>query len=227
MKSIFATMLLALTVGAPSLFADDAAGRGDLLAHSFRLQHKATERAASVIEPLMSADGTVSIQPSTRTLVVTDRPENIKAIRAALDRYDAPPQPFVLTLKLVSASRSSAPSPVAPDLREVAAKLGGVLRFNNFEKLGELRVSAREGSPIIGQTLAPDYRADFVLGEWDPASDTIRVESFDLRRGSNGQLDPVLKTTLNLKVGQTVVLGASRDPNSQKALMLVAVATRE
>lgn len=226
MKTLITSLALVLSLGAFPALAEDAAGDPALNVRSFKLQHKAPERAAAIIEPLMSSDGTVSLQPSTRTIVVTDRPDNLRSIMAALDQFDTPPQQFSIVIKLVSASRAQNPSPVAPDLRDVAGKLGGVLRFNSFEKLGELRVGALEGAPVVGQELSPIYRADFRVGEFDPASNTIRIEDFQLRKSSDGQLSQVMKTTLNLKVGQTVVLGAARDPQSQKALMIVAVASR-
>jgi hypothetical protein len=36
----------------------------------------------------------------------------------------------------------------------------------------------------------------------------------------------MLKTTLNLKLGLTLVLGATKQPNSQRALMIVVTAKR-
>lgn len=222
MKSRLAVFLLAAMVALPAV----AERASSLTARSFSLEHKSSDRAAAMIRPLLSSDGTVSLQASTGTLVVTDRPENLKAISAALEQYDRPARQFSVLVKLVAASRSDNPTPVTADIREVAGKLGGVLRFNQFDKLGELRVEAREGSPVAGQELSPGYRAWFRLGEYDPASDTVRLEEFELRRsGAGGTLTPMLKTTLNLKVGQTVVLGASRDQQSQRALMIVATAT--
>ena len=217
-------LAVALVAALPSLAL--AQGRGGLSSQSFPLEHKSAERAAAIVRPLLSTDGTISIQPSSGSLVITDRAENLRAVATALSRYDLPPQQFSVVVKLVAASRSTNPPPVTPDLREIAAKLGGVLRFNRFDRLGELRVQAREGAPVIGQTLSDEYSAEFRLGEYDPASETLRVEEFELRRaGAGGQLTPILKTTLNLRVGQTIVVGASRDPQSQRALMIVATAT--
>lgn len=197
-----------------------------LASKTFPLEHKTAERAASIIRPLLSADGTISIQPSSGTIVVTDRGDNLRAVSSALSAYDQPPRQFAVQIKLVAASRAQNPAAVAPDLRDIAAKLGGVLRFNSFEKIGELRVQAQEGAPVVGQSLSNDFSAEFRLGEFDPASQTLRIEEFELRRsGSGGSLTQVLKTTLNLRVGQTIIVGASRDPQSQRALMIVATAT--
>jgi len=57
-------------------------------------------------------------------------------------------------------------------------------------------------------------------------TNTVRVEGFRLDRLSNSQSEgeTLLKTSLNLRLGQVVVLGASRGPQSAKALMLVLVA---
>jgi hypothetical protein len=70
------------------------------------------------------------------------------------------------------------------------------------------------------------YRADFRFGEYDPASDSVQLADFKLLRLEGDQLAPLLKTTLNLKLGQTVIIGATRQPQSQRALMMVVTAQR-
>ncbi|HEY5610274.1 MAG TPA: secretin N-terminal domain-containing protein [Thermoanaerobaculia bacterium] len=196
---------------------------------TFQFKHKDAEKAAAIIKTLVSADGSVSIHPSTNTLVVTDHAANLKQIAQTLGEFDSPPKGFKVELKLVAASRSPMPQRVPDDLREISAKLGGVLRFNAFEKLGEVTASGKEGDPMLIE-LGPEYRANFKFGEYDPSSDSIRITEFDLGRiqGEKDalQLQSLLKTSLNLKVGQTVVVGASRVPQSNRALMLVLVASR-
>lgn len=215
---------VALVAALPAMASAQA--RQALTSRSFSLEHKSAERAAAIVRPLLSADGTISIQPSSGAVVVTDRTQNLESIASALGQYDQPPRLFTVSVRLIAASRAQNPPPVAPDLREIAGKLSGVLRFNHFERLGETRVQAHEGAPVIGQTLSNEYSAEFRVGEFDPSSETLRIEEFELRRaGAGGQLTPVLKTTLNLRVGQTIIVGASRDPQSQRALMIVATAT--
>jgi hypothetical protein len=89
--------------------------------------------------------------------------------------------------------------------------------------------NGKEGDPVIVE-LGPEFRANFKFGEYDPASDSIRVTDFELGKiqGEKDaqQLQSLLKTTLNLKVGQTNVIGASRVPQSNRALMLILIARR-
>ena len=70
------------------------------------------------------------------------------------------------------------------------------------------------------------YRADFKFGDYDPASDSVKLGEFRLSKLDGDQLSPMLKTTLNLKIGQTVIIGATKQPNSNRALMIVVTAQR-
>ncbi len=220
-------LMLALTATG---FAD-AAGK-TLSARSFPLRHKSPEKIAAAIKPLLSADGSLSIQPGANVLVVTDAPETLKQIVSAIARLDVPAQTFKVNIKLVAAYRTSGTPPaVAPDLQVVSAKLAGVLRFNAYDKLGEIVAEGLEGDPGTVE-ISPGYRADFKFGEFDPMSETVRLIDFKLtkvqppKNGQASELVPLLKTSLNLKIGQTVVMGASKLPQSNRALMLVLVAER-
>jgi hypothetical protein len=226
-----AMVFLALVLAPGIALANDAdADAGQTLSiRTFQFKHKEADKAAAIIKPLMSADGSVSMQPGSNSLTVTDRPENLKAIAAALTKYDAPAQAFKLTVRLVSASRVDAASapPIAESLKDVAAKLS-MLRFNAFESQGDAEVVGHEGEPGIVD-LGTGYRADFRFGEYDPTSDSVKVNDLRIARlegPQKDQLNPLLKTSLNLKLGQTVILGASKAPSSQRALMIVVAAKR-
>lgn len=224
-KAVIGVMLLALLGGA-SAFAAPAAGSEKLTARSFQFKFRDASRAASVIKPLVSEAGSVSIQPSSNTIVVTDSPAALREIARAIAQYDAPPKSFTVELQLVAASRAANPPPVPEDLREISAKLSGVLRFNRFDKLGEIQAIGREGDPVLTD-LDGSYRADFKMGEFDPISQTLQLSDFRILRvpEGGGEVQQIFRnSTLNLRVGQTVVLGASRMPDSNRILMIVLTA---
>lgn len=227
MNSVVLTLLLVF--GATALRADDAPSP-QLSARSFQFRFRDPERAAAIIKPLMSAQGSFSIQPSSNTLVITDRPENLRTIAETLEQFDRPARAFRIELKLVAASRASAAAKVPDDLKEIAGKLAATLRFNSFEKIGDLVAEGKEGDPVTIR-LESGYGAEFKISEFDPLSGSLRLNEFQLTRlqktaKQESQVVPLLKTSLNLKIGQTVVLGVSRQPESQRALMLVLVAKR-
>ena len=221
MKRFF-TLMMALVFLAVPAFADAADVGRTLTAKTFVFKHKQADKAANVIKTMLSAEGTMSIQPAANSLVVTDLPENLKKIAAALAEFDAPAQSLQLSIRLVSASRG-AEAKVDPALNDVASKLA-LLRYNVLENVGAAQATGREGEP--GMLTIDNYRADFRFGEYDPASDSVQVADFKLFRQEGEQLSPMLKTTLNLKLGQTVILGATKQPQSQRALMIVVTAQR-
>jgi len=222
--ALFCLIFTLAALGASAQQAD-----GKVVVQTFKFKFKAADKAAQMVRPLMSSEGSVSIQPGSNTLVVTDRADNVGRIANAIDDYDVPSRSFKLEMKLVSAGRVSGNPPAVPDdLRDVASKLSGILRFNSFEKLGELAVSGREGD-VVRRDVDTAYHADFTIGEYDPVTGTVQVSELRLGRyqqtaAGKKELTEVLKTTLNLKVGQTVVLGASKLPESNRALMLIVVA---
>lgn len=221
----FVGVVAALLLVAGAAFADDTAAGKSLLARTFQFKNKPAEKAAALIKQHMSAEGSISIQPSTNALVVTDRLENIKAIAAALAAFDTPAQQFRISLRLVYASRvapEQAPR-IKDELKDVAAKLA-VLRYNSFEDIGEGLAEVKEGAPGILEI--DGYRAEFQLGDYDPTTDTVSVSGLKLARVGNAEVAPLLKTTLNVKLGQTLIMGATRQPQSQRALMIVVTAKR-
>ena len=224
-KRIALLTLLLLCLGGVAL-ADQATPSDEktLSVFTYQFKHKQAEKAATAIKSLVSAEGTVSIQSVANSVVITDHADNLKRISAALQRFDTPPQPVQLSVRLVTAARVEGGGRVPDALKDVAPKLA-MLRFNSFEHLGAVNVDGREGEPGIVE-LGSGYRADFRFGEYDSTSDSISLADFKLSKLQGDQLTALYKTTLNLKIGQTLIFGATRDPQSQRALVVVVSAKR-
>lgn len=220
-------LLAALLVAVPAAQAEPPApdAAKALTVRTFTFKYKDADKAAGVIKALLSAEGTISIQPGTKSVVVTDRAENLKALAKAIADFDVPPQSFRLSVRLVSAARvAGETAKPSDDLKDVAPKLA-MLRYNSLESAGQAEFEGKEGDPGIVE-MTSGFRADFKFGEYDPSSDSIRVSDFHLSRLQKDQLTSLLKTSLNLRLGQTYIVGATRAPESQRALMIVLVAHR-
>ena len=224
----FALVLFLSLAISGAAFADETPAAADaaqsLTVKTFQFKHKDADRAAAIVKPLMSAEGSIAIQPSSNSISVTDRPENLKAIAAALDKFDTAPQAFKLSVRLISAARGEGAARVPDDLKDIAPNLS-MLRFNVLESLGAANIDTHEGEPGLVD-LNTGYRADFKLGEYDPASNSVQVTDFKVSKAQGDQLTPLLKkTTVNLKLGQTVVIGVGK-PEGTRALMIILAAKR-
>jgi len=221
--------IFALLFAAGTMLAEPAAPaapgeKGNLTVRSFSFKAKEADKAAAAIKGLLSADGSMSIQPASNALVVTDHADNLKAIAKALADFDVQPQTFKLSIRLVSASRVEGNGPRPPkELEDVAAKMA-MFRFNSFESAGEANVEGKEGDAEVVDLTG--YRADFKFGDYDAASDSVKVSDFHLSRLQKDQLASLIKTTLNLRIGQMYIVGASKTAQSQRALMIVITARR-
>jgi hypothetical protein len=220
-------LMVALLVAAAAAQAEPPAAADAakaLTVHTFTFKYKDADKAAAVVKPLMSTEGTISIQPGTKSVVVTDRADNLKAVAKALADFDVPPQTFHLSVRLVSAARAEE-SKVPNELKDVAPKLA-LMRYNALDSEGQAEFEGKEGDPgLVDMTTG--YRAEFKFGEYDAASDSIKVNELKLARLQKDQLSPVLKPiSLNLRLGQTYVVGATRSAQSQRALIVVIVAHR-
>ena len=197
-----------------------------LTVRTFTLKYKDADKALAVIKPLLSAEGTISIQPATKSVVVTDRAENLRAVARAIADYDSAPQTFHLSVRLISASKVDGEAiRQSDDLKDLTPKLPMLRGYNSFDGAGRAEFEAKEGDPGIVE-MPTGYRADFKFGDYDPSTDSIKLKDFHLSRLQGDQLTPLLKTTLNLTLGQTCIVGAARSPQSQRALFIVLVAHR-
>jgi hypothetical protein len=221
-------LLVALLVAASAAQAEPPAPdtAKALTVRTFTFKYKDADRAAAVVKPLLSSEGTIAIQPGTKSVVVTDRAENLKAVAKAIGDFDVPPQSFRLSVRLVSAARVAGDSSKVPsELKDIAPKLG-LMRYNSLESAGQAEFEGKEGDPGILE-MPTGYRAEFKFGEYDPASDSVKVIELRLSRMQKDQLAQVLKPiSLNLRLGQTYVVGATRSAESQRALIVVIVAHR-
>lgn len=219
MKRLMILMTVLFLAAAPA-FAEPAGAEKTSTVRTFQFKHKSAEQAAAVIKSLRGPAGSVSI--TNGALVVTDSPENLKKIAAKLAEFDAGPQQFRLSIRLVSAARGQQ-ARVADEVRDLAPKLA-LLRFNVLDNVGAADVVGSEGES--GLIDLERYRADYKLGEYDSASDSVKLEDLKVSRLEGDQLSQLMKTTLNLKLGQTVILSVTRDPDSGRALMIVVSAKR-
>jgi uncharacterized protein YjdB len=195
-----------------------------LTVRTFTFKHKEADKAAAAIKSLLSSDGSVTIQPSTNALVVTDHAENLKTIAKTISGFDVEAQPFKIQVRIVAASRQPGGVRVPANLQDIKEWLA-VLPYQAFEKLGDADVQGKEGEPSLVD-VSTGYRAGFKFGDYDPASDSIHISDLQISKVQNDQVTSLLKTSLNLRLGQTYVIGAARAPESKRALMIVLVARR-
>ncbi len=265
--------LLLFLVVAPAM-----AGQG-LDVRVFVLAHKSPAEASRAIEKMLSADGSLTVQPAARRLTVQDHPEVIQRVDRFLQQFDVADPEFRVRLTLFRATNGKVKKTSAdavPDIDPgMIQKMQRMFRYRHFEPLGWTVVHGVPGTEV-GVGLGERYRVvfnarvlpGFLFGgapiravEKDhngkktdrrgqvetvpgpskgrPADgtlsslrnggpDRLRLEHLRLLRqqevGRDGPMDELLKTTLMLAPGQSIVLGAAPSEKAKNALVLVVEA---
>lgn len=224
MKRILTALCAFLLVSGIAIAEPREPGQA-LNVRTFTFKHKDADKAAAAIKTLLSADGTMSIQPSTNALVVTDHPDRLAAIAKTLAAFDQAAQPFKLSVRIVAAGRAAGAQQIPANLQDIKDWLS-VLPYQAFEKLGDAEVQAKEGEPGVVDMTGGGYRADFKFGDYDPASDSIHITDLQISKVQKDQVTSLLKTSLNLRLDQKYLVSAARAPESKRALMIVLTARR-
>jgi hypothetical protein len=195
---------------------------GDLVLHAYTLKHRKASEALPLVSPLLSARGTVELQPGTNTLVLRDTIASLGRIVPALRAYDHPAQPLTLELYIVRATRSSAPE-LRSDLPEaLTRRLSALLAYNVYEVRAQALLASFEGQAVT-YTLSSDYEVSFRVGTV-LAPGRVRLSDFRISRrtGRSGpQPQLLIHTNLSLRLDQTTSLGLARNESSPEALMVV------
>ena len=230
---------LALPAAVAAQAADDrpetAAGDG-LRLYAFTLTHQPANEALALVRPLLSARGTVELQPGGNTIVLRDSLSALTRILPQLRAFDHPAQTLRLEIKVLLAFTGPASVSGWPGQHQqgelspaLARQLRGLLRYDSFQLQANARLDVREGEDVIYE-LGDAYSVGFKLGTL-MADKRIKLHGFRIvRRATTGAFAKperqLIGTNLNLWIDQTLILGLAKDEAAGEALMVVVSCSR-
>jgi hypothetical protein len=210
-----------------------------LLARAFEVRYKPLTDTADLVTPLLSTEGTMMLQPKLKTMVVEDHVSVLERVNDLLKNYDIPPRNVEVTLSLFLGSdrrpeeqrRAEPGGSFSEDVRGVLQSLGDFTKWTAYEPLGSRSITGMEGGEVMAD-ITDDYRVIFAV---DSVHDDLnkvkfrRVSLQRLDRSDDGTIKAANLYTAGmlLPVGRLHVVGAAREPKSNRALFLfVQVETR-
>jgi hypothetical protein len=193
----------------------------------FQLKYKRVEEATLLVRPLLSDTGSILLQPRLNTLTVTDRESSLNTVARALSQFDLPPRGFSIAVKMVRAQADAPAGDLGKEIGGIGNKLREVFRFNDYSLIDSAILRGAEGDQL-SYLLGGEYRLVFRIDPMGVGS-TLRFSQFALARERTDEkgrriTSPLFRTTLNVLLNQTVVIGASKEEKSKKALILILFA---
>lgn len=209
-----------------------AARADDLSARSYPIRFKTLPDAVDLITGLLSEEGSVSLQPRLKRLVVTDRTEVLDRIGAVLEDFDLPPVNVDVTVSLFigsdrreeEAGRHANTGSISREVRGITETLGDFTKWTAYDPIGSRSVTCAEGSRVT-VNLSEDYRVVFDVAAVEERLAKVKFSNFTLQKiirtaeGSE-RYENQYTQGIVLPMGRLLVVGAARDPGSTKALFL-------
>ncbi len=218
--------LLLSAVLIPSALA--SAEDDPLRARTFEVRHKSLPEAYEVVGAVLSEQGQVTVQPSSRTLVVVDRESVLERVAQVLESFDVPPRDVEITLSLFlgtdprEAGQHVPRKSLSEEIRGVAETLPNFTKWTAYESLGSRVLVGAEGSRVVAN-LADHYR---VILEIESVTDrVVRFRSITLHRAvpredGGEQVEDEVRLAATVEAGKTRMVGAAKGPYADRALFL-------
>jgi hypothetical protein len=221
----------ALVTGAPLLAAEaPPPPEGPVLARAYEVKYKSLADAAELVSPLLTPQGSVTLQPRLKTLTVQDRVSVLDRVGSLLASFDVAPRNVEIAMSLFlgtdrreqEAGRIIPPSSMTRDVRGIAETLGDFTKWNAYEPLGGRAITGAEGGRVT-VNLSDEYRVAYDI---DTVRDqSVKLTNFVLQRVTHGpdgkeKVQDVYSAAVVLPVGRMLMLGAAQNPESKRALFL-------
>lgn len=195
-----------------------------IIRHTYSLKHRNPEEVAQSLQPLL-AQG--SAQPVPRLGLVEVRMLDVEKARvdSLMRLLDSPPAQFWIEVMIIRA-RAEGPAKMPAEIAPIARQLHRVFKFRQFELVGRASAMGLEGSTLQFESRATDSKLGLfgVNTQLKAIGSVIRLVNLSIRfseaAGNN------IMTTVNLKEGETIILGASQASQENEAIISVVQARR-
>jgi hypothetical protein len=190
--------------------------------HTFELEYLNAGAAAQIVDPYVFADrpdspGRISI--AENLITVRETRDNLERIGRLLERYDTPPPSVRLHFQVIGANGSSTTDSAIADVESVLRRL---FQFRGYRLLAQAMLGGVEGSGTE-QRMSSEGRGLIIRSYINDvrSSGDSGVVHLEVQLFASGYGD-VLQTSVNVRAGQTIVLGSTQpDPQGETLILTV------
>jgi hypothetical protein len=219
MRSMTMKRTLLATVALTSVLAA-CQNSQSLETRTFTLEHIDAYEASVLLEPYVyvnRAGAPGAMTNSQRGITVRETSDNLEQIARVLADIDVPRPDVRLHFQLIHANGFT---DTDPRIAEVETQLRELFQFRGYQLIGEAFVSATDRSEIE-QGLGGDHEVSASIYYASPG--TIRLNNVHLYSYEGGDR---LTTTVNIRPGQTLILGSASKAGEDVTLLLTVRAER-
>ena len=201
----------------------------------FNLEYISVSDASKAIQPLLTDNGSLTLQPKLSRITVQDRSEVVSRVADLLGEMDRPPGDYRITVELLEGR--SQPYPAAQAI-EVDARLKRMFKFAAYRRLGKTVLEGDLGGSAQAD-LSEGYHIGFDSAAQEPTPETpwgsadfgdrIELKNLTLNKiqaysGGDSETVSLVRTSVFLFPKQRVVIGAGQSEQAETGLVLIVQA---
>ena len=226
------TLAIVLPAFTEDVTQDQKAEPKNLRKEIVKLKYVRAQEIASLLYSYRGREGSILFNGNLPAILsVSDTPENVEKILAAIREIDVKPADVLFTVQLVLGSEADAQTDSDLQADPIIKELRKLLRYKGYKLLDStlVRVINRERASVV---LGPKAEFEFAL-QPDVAGDAkAPVIKTEVRLRRIEQLGfsadkpitnvaTLIESTLNIKSGERTVVGVSKLDGGDKGLILI------
>jgi len=188
-----------------------------------KFKYKKPSEIYPLLFPFGSKKGVIQYSDKLNVMTISDYPENVEKMLAVIKECDVKPKQLEFKIWLILAEvKEKSKSINIPPIAKVIKELESFLKYNYYQLLDSsyLKTSESEYSSII---LGDSYRFRLsVLKSKFIKDKKEEIINFSVRL--TGEKGALIESKLNLKNGETTVVGVSKMDGGNKGLILIITA---
>ena len=225
-RAIIALLLSTVAV------AFSAADQTSTTVRVFNLKNASMIEAFIAIEPLLSDDGSVTVQPSRGRITIQDTPGVVGRISALIAELDRIPGEYRIEVELLEGLDVEEVSELPPELDR---RLHRMFPFKSYRRAGRTVFQGEFGQPTMA-LLNRSYRLSFLAETSNVSESTpwgvadlgnrtqvkwLRLDRLTVGADGGEKVNELLRTTVYLSPRQKMIIGAGSSEDSASGLVLI------
>jgi hypothetical protein len=187
----------------------------------FTFRHQSAAEALPTVRALLSPRGSVALDEGSNTLSVRDVAPRLTRIARIVSAIDHVSQSLAIDVQLIRAETAQV-SPALPTVgiaADLLTRLKKIFRYDSYVLVARSRIDTREGEAVTNE-IGDGYRLTFRPGTVFEGG-RLRLSGFAVarRQAAGGDRD-LVRTAVNLRRDQPLILGLTRDEGAARAILL-------
>lgn len=201
------------------------------LVRAFTLKHIPVEEAVVLLKPMISSEGSMTIEASRNALIVRDFPKNVVLIEHFLARLDRPPSTFSIIVKLLQGRANKGGLSITDEIQGLGKALQNIFPYAYYDILGESVVKGVTGDKVAFQ-VTHNYEVEIRLHYSYAYPNYLRFRPFVLYKmvplkGKVRKAKPLLRVGMNVRFNQPHVVGVMSGDHKDHPLLILIQAKKE